>query len=59
MGRCHEAVTEQEEELAEPVEEEILKEIPQVDKGLKKRIKENPKDMVLFAEILKPKFKEY
>ena len=53
------AVTEQEEELAEPVEEEILKEIPQVDKGLKKRIKENPKDMVLFTEILKPKFKEY
>ena len=39
--------------------EEILKEIPQEDNDLKKRIKENPKDMVIFAEILKPKFKEY
>ena len=28
-------------------------------KGLKERIKDNPKDMVLFSEILNPKFKEY
>lgn len=27
-------------------------------KSLKDRIKDNPKDMVIFAEILKPKFKE-
>ena len=28
-------------------------------KSLKERIRNNPKDMVLFAEILKPKFKEF
>ena len=28
-------------------------------KSLKERVKANPKDMVLFAEILKPKFKEF
>lgn len=28
-------------------------------KSVKERIKTNPKDMVLFAEILKPKFKEF
>ena len=28
-------------------------------KSLKERIKDNPKDMVIFAEILKPKFKEF
>lgn len=28
-------------------------------KSLKERIKANPKDMVIFAEILKPKFKEF
>ena len=54
-----EAATLHLDEGVAPVGEEILKEIPQVDNGLKKRIKENPKDMVLFAEILKPKFKEY
>ena len=54
-----EAATLHLDEQVPPVGEEILKEVPQEDKGLKKRIKENPKDMVLFAEILKPKFKEY
>ena len=28
-------------------------------KELKGRLKENPKDMVLFAEIMNPKYKEY
>ena len=28
-------------------------------KSLKERIKANPKDMVIFAQILKPKFKEF
>ncbi len=27
--------------------------------GLKERVKKSPKDMILFAEILKPKFKEF
>ena len=54
-----EAATAQANEPVAPVGEDILNEIPQEDKGLKKRIKENPKDMVIFAEILKPKFKEY
>ena len=37
---------------SEPAQEENAK-------SLKERIKANPKDMVLFAEILKPKFKEF
>ena len=53
------AATAQANEPVAPVGEDILNEIPQEDKGLKKRIKENPKDIVIFAEILKPKFKEY
>lgn len=53
------AATVQANEPVASVGEDILNEIPQEDKGLKKRIKENPKDMVIFAEILKPKFKEY
>lgn len=47
-----------------------LEEVPQVEepvavepaenaRSLKERVKANPKDMVLFAEILKPKFKEF
>ena len=31
----------------------------QQEKGVKQRLKENPKDMMILAEILKPKFKEY
>ena len=46
------------EEEFEAVEEgETNKEEPR--KGLKERLKDNPKDMVLFSEILNPKFKEY
>lgn len=46
------------EEEFEAVEEgDTNKEEPR--KGLKERLKDNPKDMVLFSEILNPKFKEY
>lgn len=52
-----------EKELQSDVQKEIpdviQPETPQDDRGLRRRIKDNPKDMVIFAEILKPKFKEY
>lgn len=32
---------------------------PAAGKSLKERLKEHPEDMVLFAEIMKPKFKEF
>lgn len=35
------------------------KEREEVRKSLKERLKDNPKDAVLFSEILNPKFKEY
>lgn len=37
--------------------EETQKE--EAHKELKERLKENPKDLVIFSEILNPKFKEY
>ena len=45
------------------VEKKVSEVVPQEScesrKSLKERIKENPEDMILFSEILKPKFKEY
>ena len=41
------------------VEEVVPQESCKPRKSLKERIKENPEDMILFSEILKPKFKEY
>lgn len=35
------------------------KEDAPLKKGLKERLKENPADMVIFAEIMNPKFKEF
>lgn len=41
-------------------EDQQVQEEPEENaKSVKERIKTNPKDMVLFAEILKPKFKEF
>ncbi len=41
----------QDDPMQNPVEEE--------SKPLKKRLRENPKDMVLYAQILNPKYKEF
>ena len=41
------------------VQEESVPAQEENAKSLKERIRNNPKDMVLFAEILKPKFKEF
>ena len=41
------------------VQEESVPAQEENAKNLKERIRNNPKDMVLFAEILKPKFKEF
>ena len=41
----------------ETQKEETQKE--EAHKELKERLKENPKDLVIFSEILNPKFKEY
>lgn len=46
-------------EIGQEPESTVAQEKEQQEKGVKQRLKDNPKDMVLFAEILKPKFKEY
>jgi hypothetical protein len=46
-------------EIGQEPENTVAEEKEQQEKGVKQRLKDNPKDMVLFAEILKPKFKEY
>lgn len=46
-------------EIGQEPENTVAQEKEQQEKGVKQRLKDNPKDMVLFAEILKPKFKEY
>ena len=46
-------------EIGQEPESTVAEEKEQQEKGVKQRLKDNPKDMVLFAEILKPKFKEY
>lgn len=46
-------------EIGQEPESAVAEEKEQQEKGVKQRLKDNPKDMVLFAEILKPKFKEY
>ena len=46
-------------EIGQEPESTVVEEKEQQEKGVKQRLKDNPKDMVLFAEILKPKFKEY
>ena len=46
-------------EIRQEPENTVAEEKEQQEKGVKQRLKDNPKDMVLFAEILKPKFKEY
>lgn len=46
-------------EIGQEPESTVAQEKEQQKKGVKQRLKDNPKDMVLFAEILKPKFKEY
>jgi hypothetical protein len=46
-------------EIGQEPESAVVEEKEQQEKGVKQRLKDNPKDMVLFAEILKPKFKEY
>jgi hypothetical protein len=46
-------------EIGQEPESIVAQEKEQQEKGVKQRLKDNPKDMVLFAEILKPKFKEY
>ena len=46
-------------EIGQEPENTEAQEKEQQEKGVKQRLKDNPKDMVLFAEILKPKFKEY
>lgn len=46
-------------EIVQEPESTVAQEKEQQEKGVKQRLKDNPKDMVLFAEILKPKFKEY
>lgn len=60
-------VPQQLEQTVQPVQtradEEVSNTVPQESrkdcKSLKERIKENPEEMILFSEILKPKFKEY
>jgi hypothetical protein len=46
-------------EIGQEPESTMAEEKELQEKGVKQRLKDNPKDMVLFAEILKPKFKEY
>ncbi|MBQ5827417.1 MAG: hypothetical protein IIW47_01320 [Bacteroidales bacterium] len=46
-------------EIGQEPESTVAEEKEQQEKGVKQRLKDNPKDMVLFAEIMKPKFKEY
>ena len=46
-------------EIGQEPESTVVQEKELQEKGVKQRLKDNPKDMVLFAEILKPKFKEY
>ena len=46
-------------EIGQEPESTVAEAKEQQEKGVKQRLKDNPKDMVLFAEILKPKFKEY
>lgn len=46
-------------EIGQEPESTMAQEKELQEKGVKQRLKDNPKDMVLFAEILKPKFKEY
>ena len=46
-------------EIGQEPESTVAQEKELQEKGVKQRLKDNPKDMVLFAEILKPKFKEY
>lgn len=41
------------------MQEPVAGESEENARSLKERVKANPKDMVLFAEILKPKFKEF
>ena len=62
----YEAVQEGEPAVVSSVEEIAFQEEQTVGeqengqgKCLKKRLKENPKEMVLFGEILNPKFKEF
>ena len=47
------------ETVVESVVTDEGKEREEVRKSLKERLKDNPKDAVLFSEILNPKFKEY
>ena len=50
-----------EENVVLQTEPEALQEVPAAQEGnsLKKRIKDNPKEAIILAEILAPKFKEY
>ena len=50
-----------EENVVLQTEPETLQEVPAAQEGnsLNKRIKDNPKEAIILAEILAPKFKEY
>lgn len=54
-----EALREEDSQPRQQPARESGADVPAAGKSLKERLKEHPEDMVLFAEIMKPKFKEF
>lgn len=54
-----EALREEDSQPRQQPAQEPGADVPAAGKSLKERLKEHPEDMVLFAEIMKPKFKEF
>lgn len=54
-----ESVVEEDSQPRQQPAQESGADVPAAGKSLKERLKEHPEDMVLFAEIMKPKFKEF